>query len=65
MANTIQYEVIAVMKSGEVQKAYSTDYDSITATYNTISGYLFKVLWKHVEHSPLDPTVIRSASMGR
>lgn len=62
MASTIQYEVVAVMKSGELQRAHSTDWDRARDAYNNIQtdGCLYKVLWKMVDHSPLDPTVVKS-----
>lgn len=62
MASTIQYEVVAVMKSGEVQRAHSTDWQRIQSAYNDVrfDACLYKVLWKMVDHSPLDPTVVKS-----
>jgi len=62
MASTIQYEVVAVMKSGEIRRAHSTDWDRAKVAYNDIlsAACLYKVLWRSVDHSPLDPTVIKA-----
>jgi len=64
MASTSQYEVIAVMKSGEIQRVHSTDYNRAIDAYTNISAgeCLYKVVWQTVDHSPLDPRVIRSYS---
>lgn len=61
MASTTQYEVVAVLKNGCIQKAHSTAFDSIRDTYNSIptDSCLYKVMWKSVDHSPLDPQIIK------
>jgi hypothetical protein len=61
MGNTNQYECLAVKRSGEVERYYSTDYDKACAQYGAVKvgDILYKVLWCHVEHSPLDPRVIK------
>lgn len=65
MASTAQYEVVAVLKNGCIQRAHSTDWDRAKDTYNNIptTDCLYKVLWRSVDHSPLDPTVVKSWPM--